>query len=93
MSWRAKSIEKKRLRKLYNQTWHSYGAGAFYSDKRGMLCRSYDYSHSHPNKKKWLRRHSNRKLRRGELKYWDEDILVLQRNGHKKQFDLWWELW
>ena len=94
MSWMGKMTEKKKLEKLRRQTWHKWGAGAFLNDKRGgVLWRAYDYSHSHPGAKKWLRRHSNRKFRRGEVAYWDENIVVLRRSGHKKQFDLWWELW
>jgi len=92
MSWLAKMMEKKRLEKLRQETWHSWGAGAFLNDKRGgVLWRAYDYSHSHPGIKKWLRKCSNRRFRRRKNEYWRED--TLQRSQHKKSFDLWWELW
>ena len=88
MKWSAKQEEKRRLKKLYDETGKfSCAPGAFRNDKRGgILERGYPYSTNHKNIKKWLRRRSNRKNRRRA----DEE--TLQRNQHKKQFDLWWEL-
>jgi hypothetical protein len=50
--------------------------------------KGYPYSTNHKNLKKWFRRFSNRKFRRGK----NESEDVLNRNQHKKNFDLWWTL-
>ena len=86
MSWLAKQNEKKRMKKLYDQTRSCYARGCFIDDK-GVYRRWYPYSTNHVNLKKAFRQISNRKFRRGLR----ED--VLNRGAHKKAFDLWWTLY
>ena len=90
MNHLAKEEEKRRLEKLYNKTGRFLiGPGAFKNDKRGgVLTRGYPYSTNHKNIKKWFRRHSNRKFRRGK----NENENLMNGNQHKKHFDLWWTL-
>lgn len=81
--------EKRRLEKLYEETNNWIGSGVYRNCKReDTLTRAYPYSTNHKNVKKWFRRFSNRKFRRGK----NESEDVLNRNQHKKNFDLWWTL-
>jgi hypothetical protein len=85
MNHLAKAEEKRRLEKLYLAN----NPGMYHNDKRGgILMKGYPYSTNHKNLKKWFRRFSNRKFRRGK----NESEDVLNRNQHKKNFDLWWTL-
>ncbi len=88
MSWRSKRMEKRRLEKLLSETG-GYLNGA-YRDRNGVIHRWWPYS-ANNNTKKDFRRISNRRFRRRKNEYWREDIL--QRNGHKKSFELWWTLY
>lgn len=88
MNHLAKAEEKRRLEKLYQETSTRY-PWTYHNDKRGgILVKGYPYSTNRKNKKKWFRRFSNRKFRRGK----NESEDVLNRNQHKKNFDLWWTL-
>jgi hypothetical protein len=96
MNWKSKREEKRRLEKLYKDFGeHSYCRGVW-KDKSengkrkrgGTVFRIYPYSTNKKNVKKWFRRFSNRKFRRGK----NESENVLNRNQHKKNFDLWWTL-
>ena len=87
MSWNAKREEKKRMRRLHDQTRDKYATGCFIDDK-GVYRRWYPYSTNHDNVKKEFRRISNRKFRRIQ----NEDV-PLERQAHKKTFDLWWTLY
>lgn len=92
MSWAAKAKEKQILEKLYCKT--RYYAGIYRNDKRGgLLVRGYPYSTNHDNVKKWWRKHSNRKFRRYSTNMKEEEMDILNRGYHKKQFDLWWTLY
>ena len=88
MRWEAKREEKRRMEKLYNETNALYARGCYRNDQ-GMFVRWYPYSTNHDNNKKWWRRYSNRKFRRGKSRQED----VLNRAFHKRQFDLWWTLY
>lgn len=88
MNHLAKEEHKRRLEKLYMETGNRY-PGPYRDDKRGgIIKKGYPYSTNHKNVKKWFRRFSNRKFRRGK----NENEEVLNRNQHKKNFDLWWTL-
>ena len=88
MNHLAKEEHKRRLEKLYRATSTHY-PGTYHNDKRGgILEKGYPYSTNHKNVKKWFRRMANRKFRRGK----NENEDVLNRNQHKKNFDLWWTL-
>ena len=92
MNHLAKAEEKRRLEKLYWETCAGgryTESGAYKSNRRdGRIIRVYPYSTNRKNVKKWFRRFSNRKFRRGK----NENEDVLNRNQHKKNFDLWWTL-
>ena len=89
MSWAAKAKEKQILENLYSES--RFYAGVYRNEKRGgVLRRGYPYSTNHDNNKKWWRKHSNRKFRRTKEK--GEEMDILNRGYHKKQFDLWWTL-
>lgn len=88
MNHLAKEEHKRRLEKLYMELRNRY-PGPYRDDKRGgIIKKGYPYSTSHKNVKKWFRRMANRKFRRGK----NENEDVLNRNQHKKNFDLWWTL-
>ena len=89
MNWKSKREEKRRLEKLYEEIRNRY-PGPYRDDRRGgIIKKGYPYSTNHKNVKKWFRRFSNRKFRRGK----NESEDVLNRNQHKKNFDLWWTLY
>lgn len=82
MSYKRSQERKHRLKKLYDQTKNSYGAGVWYSEKKNRYIR---YScHS-----SWLK-HYCRKITRRRIK-WDND-LTGKNNSYKKKFDYWWAL-
>lgn len=86
MSYFAKIEEKRRLKKLYDETKTRYGSGAWYNEKKGRYIRYYPYSVSHNiGVKKFYR-----KLMRGRLN--DCGELLPRRSAYKKYFDLWWTL-
>lgn len=80
--YRRSKENRRRLKKLYESTKNSYGAGAWFSDRKQRYIR---YAPSNtPGYTKYLRRISNRKVRhRKEL---------LNHGAYKKAFDYWWTL-
>ena len=90
MNHLAKAEEKRRLEKLESKAGSdNWCSVAYRNDKRGgVLKKAYPYSTNHKNMKKWFRRLSNRKFRRGK----NENEELLNGNQHKKKFDLWWTL-
>lgn len=86
MNWFGKKEEKRRMKRLFEESGKWY-RGCYRNDKRnGVFTRAYPYSTNRKNFKKWLRRQSNRKFRRNEGE-------ILNGCFHKKQYDLWWELY
>lgn len=89
MGYYRKVEENRRLKKLYDETWHSYGSGAYWDDKRGVYRKYWPYSKNHGcNLRKYYHRANNKRVRRlgnrGE---------VFRRSVYKKVFDLWWTLY
>ena len=82
MSHRRKSEDKRRLKRLYEKTKNSYGAGAWYSDKKNRFIR---YSCHNA----WLKRYCS-KITRTRMK----NILENSNSKaeYKKIFDYWWIL-
>lgn len=88
MSYFAKIEEKRRLKKLYDETKTRYGAGAWWNEKKSRYIRYYPYSVSHNiGIKKFYR-----KLMRSKLNENVDKEILPQRSGYKKHFDLWWTL-
>lgn len=82
MSYRRSKERNIRLKKLYDETKHSYGAGAWYdSDKQRYI----KYSCGGIKFKRYLKKLSSKKARRykGEM----------QNCDYKRTFDYWWELY
>ena len=82
MSHRRKSEDKRRLKKLYEETKHQYGTGVWYNDKKNRFIR---YSCHNT----WLKRHCS-KITRTRMK----NILENSNSKaeYKKIFDYWWIL-
>ena len=93
MSWRGKTEEKRRLQKLYKDSGAMHWSGPVYKDEdRGVLKKWYPYSTNHDNIKKYWKTHTSRLVRRRINGRREEDEERMNRNGHKKIFDLWWTL-
>lgn len=75
-----------RLKKLYDKTKNSYGAGAFWVNENGQGRRARLKRWYRPRRSRYWRRHANRKLRRyrGDL---------LQNSDYKKIDDVAWNVW
>ena len=82
MGYRRSQERNRRLKKLYGDTKNSYGAGAYYDTDKG---RDIQYSpRRHTGYAKYLRKISNRKVRRNKDHY---------NNGlYRRLYDYWWEL-
>ena len=81
MSYRRSRERNRRLKKLYNETKYSYGAGAWYDEDKGRYIK---YSCGGKNYKKYLKKLCSKKAR----KYKGD----MQNCDYKKTFDYWWEL-
>ena len=82
MSHKRKTEEKRRLRRLYDETKNSYGAGAYFDERKNRYVR---YSVSgRGGRAKYLRMVGNRKVRRAKK--------TSDHGGYRKVFDYWWEL-
>ena len=81
MSYRRSRERNRRLKKLYEETKYSYGAGAWYDERKKRYIK---YSVGSKEIKKYLKKLSSRKARRykGEM----------QNCDYKRTFDYWWEL-
>ena len=80
MSHRRKRQEQRKLKRLYEKTRHSYGAGAVYDKDKNIYIRWYA-----PRVGKYFRRISNRKIRKMKC--------LPNGNSYKKAFDYWWTLY
>jgi hypothetical protein len=80
MSYQRAQERNRRLRKLYEETRSTYGAGAYIKDNR--LCR---YSCHDKDLKTTCRRSTRRRLKQ-------QDTSSAQKSGYKRLFDYWWEL-
>ncbi|MCI6366999.1 MAG: hypothetical protein MR911_10970 [Spirochaetia bacterium] len=80
MNYKSKQEEKRRLQKLYNKTKTSFGAGAYFDNKKNRIIRYYIY----PEGKKFLKRLSRRTVRRNKEK--------LNGSLYKRLYDYWYEL-
>ncbi len=83
MGYRRARERNRRLKKLYDETKNSYGAGVYYNDrkKRYIKCPSC----STPGYTKYLRKISNRRVRKSDI--------PLKGCSYKRLFDYQWELW
>lgn len=83
MSYRRAKERNRRLKKLYEETKNSYGAGAYYNEEKNRYVKC--SSCNNPGYSKSLRKISNRKVRRNDI--------PLKGCSYKKVFDYWWELY
>lgn len=81
MSYKRKQIEKHKLKKLYDETWHSYSAGAYYDDRKNRFIK---YSCHN----RWLRAHCRRISRRRMNKEGN----LYSRGSYNRVYDYWREL-
>lgn len=81
MSYKRSKETKRRLKKLYDETWHSYGRGAWYDEFENRYIR---YSAVSSGTGKYFRRRTNKKIRKKK---------DLPTNGgqYRKEFDYWCE--
>lgn len=81
MSYKRKQKEKQKLEKLYKNTKNSYGAGAWYDERKGRYIR---YSCHN----EWLKTHSRRITRR-KMK---NETGRYSNCSYKKFYDYWGKL-
>lgn len=82
MAYKQAQKRKKHLMKTYMKTRNSYGAGVWFDEDRNLYIK---YSPSNtPGYTKYLRRLSNRKVRRAKEHY--------NHSSYKKLYDYWWTL-
>lgn len=82
MSYKRARERNRRLRKLYEETKNSYGAGAGIKGTR-----LYRYSCHDKDLKKICRRSVRRRI-----KQINTETSLREKGGYKKLFDYWWEL-
>ncbi len=81
MSYNRKWEEKRRLKKLYNETKYGYGVGAFYDENKNRIIK---YSCHN----KWTKEHCRRMIRRRlKNKFGNYSGCI-----YKKLYDYWWEI-
>lgn len=80
--WYRNRVEKQRLKRLYDKTKNSYGAGAYYDEDKKRYIK---YSCN----SKAVRQIMNNKVRT-KLKKNHED--TVQNGQYKKLADYWWNL-
>lgn len=72
-------VGKDKLRKLYEETYKWYGAGAYYDEDKGIYIK---YSCA----SKYWRKYSNKVVRRNIL------FKLPKGSSYKKLFDYWWTI-
>lgn len=77
-----KMVEKRKLKRTYAATHSRYGSGVWYDDRKQRYVRIYIGS---PGYGKFLRRISNKRLRKDKRLY--------QGSAYKRIYDYWWELY
>ena len=81
MSYRRKQEENHRLKKLYDKTKCSYGAGAYYDERKDRFIR---YSCHNKWTKTYCRRITRRRLK-NKCDHYSGCL-------YKKFYDYWWEI-
>ncbi len=84
MGYHRSREQRRRLKKLYSKTG-GFPGGAWYDEERDRYIRSYTSNHNHPGYSKYLRRVSNRRVRRTKH--------ALQNGQYRKVYDYWYELY
>lgn len=82
MAYKQSQNRKKRLLKTYRETKNAYGSGVWFNERKGRYVK-YTASNT-PGYTKFLRRLSNRKVRRAKD--------IGNYGAYKKQYDYWWTL-
>ena len=81
MSYHRKQEEKHRLKKLYNETKNSYGAGVWYSEEKHRYIRYTCHN-------EWTKTHCRRITRRRL----NSNYNCYSGCLYKKFYDYWWEI-
>ena len=81
MNYHSNRERNRKLKKLYEETKHSYGSGAWFDEDKGRYIK---YTCGGRKYKKYLKKLSSKKAR----KYKGE----MQNCDYKRTFDYWWEL-
>lgn len=79
-----KKTELKRLKKLYDETKHSFGRGAWYDEAKGRIV-EYSFSDCN-NKSSYAKRTSNRKVRHSD------NTVCYNRGKYRRLYDYWHEM-
>lgn len=82
MSYSKSEKNKKKLKKLAQETYNTCPTGAFYSEKKKRYVRYYRGNN-------WLKVHCRRMTRR-KLK---NTTVIYDKSQYKKLYDYWWELY
>lgn len=82
MSYSKSEKNKKKLKKLAEETYNTCPTGAFYDEKKKRYIRYYRGN-------KWLKVHCRRMTRR-KLK---NTVVIYDKSQYKKLYDYWWELY
>ena len=82
MNHRSKLREKRKLKKLHEETKNSCLGGAYYDDRKKRIVK---YSlNSGSGTTKAIRRQANKRIRKQDEAY--------QGGEYKKAYDYWWEI-
>lgn len=81
MSYRRSQQESKRIKKLYTQTKNKYGRGVYYDKIKERHVRYYI---SKRGRGKWLRRQSNKKVRKSSR--------LPNFCAYRRKYDYWWTI-
>jgi len=84
MSHRRSLEDRRRLKRLYEETRHWIGGGAYFNSQKGRYIRYTWNKHRHP---KCLRRCGHRKIR--HLR----DTDIPQGARYRQAYDYWWNLY
>lgn len=83
MGYKQSRERKRRLKKIYLQTKHSYGRGVWYNVKEDRYIRYYPRKNTALSR--YFRNQANRKVRRSKGE-------PLQNGSYRKAYDYWWNL-
>lgn len=85
MSYKGATQRNAKLKKLADETYRSYGAGAYFDNTKGRFIR---YSVHNA----WLKTHCRRMTRRRMKRISNDVYPINQKRAYKKYYDYWWEL-
>ena len=82
MAYKQSQQRNQRLRKLYNETCHCYGSGAYYDEERKCYFRYYCHNKNY-------KKQGSRKYKRWRSQ---SETALSKSNFHKRIYDYWWQI-